>query len=1125
MAFAQTPSLMVRIDGLRWPELGKLFADRIEIRIHNAVSHQTQTLLQVEQFLFQWRPAALQQRVVHITALRAETVSYTLPATQAQDAQAKKTVKSGFDLSSFPQIQLDELIIRTLNVLHENAQHPVPPLSVAGKAVFFDRAVPVDATLNIDALNENPTSLFVMAHALSPRAIHVTGRVQEPDGGWLGQRLKLPVKQDLKAEFDAEIKKNVAKNADRLKVRVNTFLMPLFTHTIEVSGAAELDLATQALTVQTVRIKTDERVQQANAYVSSTAVRFEAQLDELPLTLMTPWVKEIKSGVVSGAVHGEWLPKQKADSPTVKAHIETAMRYASHEVKATVAGEYANRLLRLAPSQLRLDGSQVDVQGVLDLYGKANNLLVHLDTLHTDALRNAPELKQVPIPESLHGQIDDSTIRWKGAIRDPHVYVSTSAQGTYQGQFFEVETELDATRRNANIKALVAKVNAARFEGIGKVDWTGDQNDFRVHFLNATQKLLALAPQVMQDRVPPAWHFMGEGAVTLSGSLSAPRVATDATVTGRYTVDEGAVPFRLRTKHSVQLGNRDAVSLTIDQLALQVFNRPVFQASGSYMDEQFDLAFNLKRLPTRALTMLGLEHISGEAVAELRVTGSSLSPLIQGHVQYGNTFLNGYQGKAPFKVVSRFKTDQGLFSVNAHFTQNGNDLGQSDIRFPLDKTMAFFLNKPADVQAYPLDVYVKMRTDLKILGLFIDPRIHRVEGQCDSELLLGGTIRDPEITGHVRVEDGRYANDISGIDLSHLRVDVAADKQKVTLNSLRATTLQDGTLSGSGTLLWHPDQRSSANAMAFKLHAQDAYLIQRREAQGAVSGDLSLKGNFEALAVEGVLNVSPLNINLNSSIKTSIPEINVTDSEADTSNAGKTIPDVHLNIKVLVDHQAYMRGRGLETEIGGEVLIKGTAKNPEVVGAFNTKRGKLDALGKTFMIQNGSVRLSNDVIGLRIPGVHTGKEHEYTVEIYGTSEAPKLRLSAVPDIPEDEILSRLIFGKSIQEITPFQAIRLASAVRTLKNGSSFDPLDKTRSVLGIDSLNIDNEQTDTGSNVNVGIGKYINERVYLELERSSDSSQSWKGSVQMEITPRVSVEAGTGDTGAGDAEIIWKKDY
>ena len=249
-------------------------------------------------------------------------------------------------------------------------------------------------------------------------------------------------------------------------------------------------------------------------------------------------------------------------------------------------------------------------------------------------------------------------------------------------------------------------------------------------------------------------------------------------------------------------------------------------------------------------------------------------------------------------------------------------------------------------------------------------------------------------------------------------------------------------------------------------------------------------------------------------------------------NNGKNtsyLPNITFDLTIAANQQAFIRGRGLDAELQGNLRITGTGEKPKYTGQFETKRGSFEIFNKKFDLEKGEVTLANDAITLLIVGVYEkNSSNIIRAELSGVTDNLKIELTSTPTMAEDEILAFLIFGKSILKITPFEAIRLAMAVQSLSSSSSsLDPISKTRDFLGVDTLSVDSSEDDEGnSGLNLGVGKYINEKVYLELQHTPDPTQPWKGNIQIELTPSFSVESSTGGTsGIEGAELKWKRDY
>lgn len=352
------------------------------------------------------------------------------------------------------------------------------------------------------------------------------------------------------------------------------------------------------------------------------------------------------------------------------------------------------------------------------------------------------------------------------------------------------------------------------------------------------------------------------------------------------------------------------------------------------------------------------------------------------------------------------------------------------------------------------------------------------------------------------------------------------------MDDCQALGKNNGTLALTGSIAL--PQTGDKGDINVALTLKQVSILERTDIQSELSGELNVNGDFERLLAIGELDIAPLNAVISGHYGSSIPSIETINIEelknpADINQAKQNslLPLIELDISIVADQEAFVRGRGLEAELYGEMKIKGTSNEPKFTGDFNVRRGQFEIFNKRFDLEKGEVSFANDAISLDIEGTYEKSDESITAKLIGPSDDIEIQLSSVPSRPDDEILSLLIFGKSVQSISAFEAVRLAMAVQTLRGGSSaFDPIGSTRDLLGVDTLSIDNEDDDGNSGVNLGIGKYLSERVYLELQRTPDPAQPWKGNIDIELTPSLHLESSAGgSSGIEGAELSWKRDY
>ena len=105
-----------------------------------------------------------------------------------------------------------------------------------------------------------------------------------------------------------------------------------------------------------------------------------------------------------------------------------------------------------------------------------------------------------------------------------------------------------------------------------------------------------------------------------------------------------------------------------------------------------------------------------------------------------------------------------------------------------------------------------------------------------------------------------------------------------------------------------------------------------------------------------------------------------------------------------------------------------------------------------------------------------------SVIVAGTGLKPEITFASSPPLPQDELLSRILFGTSITNLSAPEALQLASAVAALQSGSgSLDPINALRRAVGLDRLRIVPADIATGQKTAIGAGKYITRKLFVEV--------------------------------------------
>jgi translocation and assembly module TamB len=230
------------------------------------------------------------------------------------------------------------------------------------------------------------------------------------------------------------------------------------------------------------------------------------------------------------------------------------------------------------------------------------------------------------------------------------------------------------------------------------------------------------------------------------------------------------------------------------------------------------------------------------------------------------------------------------------------------------------------------------------------------------------------------------------------------------------------------------------------------------------------------------------------------------------TESGNALPStIALSLNIRAANRIFVKGRGVDAQLGGELRLIGTADKPSALGQFTLERGRLNALGRTLDFTSGSVTFSGDldpqlsfVAATEVDGTRI------EIAITGVASDPKFGFSSSPELPEDEILALLLFNKSLANLSPLQIVQLASEVSEL-GGLAGGPgvLGRLKSGIGIDTLNL---TTDDEGEVAVSAGSYLNENVYVGVEQGSASDSS-RVKIDLDITKNLKLRGEAGADG------------
>jgi translocation and assembly module TamB len=218
---------------------------------------------------------------------------------------------------------------------------------------------------------------------------------------------------------------------------------------------------------------------------------------------------------------------------------------------------------------------------------------------------------------------------------------------------------------------------------------------------------------------------------------------------------------------------------------------------------------------------------------------------------------------------------------------------------------------------------------------------------------------------------------------------------------------------------------------------------------------------------------------------------------------------------------------GLDAEWSSDLRVTGDAAHPAVVGDIDLVRGRFAFAGRELTLSRGVIRLngaSPPDPTLDIQASATVEGVTATINIAGTAQNPEITFSSVPALPEDEVISRLLFGSSVTSLSPLQAVQLAAALNSLRSrGGGLDPLGKLRRAAGLDQLRFYGADATSGRGPAVGVGRYIGRNLYLEIVTDARGYTATQIEIALSRALRILSQVGT--SGGSNISLRYSHDY
>ncbi len=443
-------------------------------------------------------------------------------------------------------------------------------------------------------------------------------------------------------------------------------------------------------------------------------------------------------------------------------------------------------------------------------------------------------------------------------------------------------------------------VRTAAVSGNAKIDVRGPEDRLTVQ-LTAKLNQLAGAP----------------AEITSSGVIDAK--TKTATLAALHAAWKGAA-IRLLTPARVDFGTTKAV----EHLRLGV-GRAVLTANGR-IAPTLDLQVAATNVtPELVRTFVPSLHAKGKLSAEARLRGTVSHPVGIARISAAGLRLTSGPERAlpPANVSATVTLDGRAARLDARLGAG------SAARLRLAGSVVL-------APAGALDLRTTGAVDLALVNPLTAAQGVLVRGRLALNAGVAGTLRAPSITGTMQLTGGDVQDFAQGVHLADMRATIAGAG-----NTLRVTRFTakagKGTVTGSGTV----GVLAAGIPLALTVTMRDATPLASNLLTATLDAKLALTGTVAGpLRAAGIIGIRHAEIHVPEHMPQSVAVLPVRIAGQPPAPPPAPGPKIAFDLNLSAPGRIYVRGRGLNVELGGKLHLAGTAKNPQPTGAFRMIRGR-----------------------------------------------------------------------------------------------------------------------------------------------------------------------------------------
>jgi translocation and assembly module TamB len=564
--------------------------------------------------------------------------------------------------------------------------------------------------------------------------------------------------------------------------------------------------------------------------------------------------------------------------------------------------------------------------------------------------------------------------------------------------------------------------------------------------------------------------------LSLSGTLKGGN--WNGTLT-RLELEPKGIP-RWRLQQATKLGYNDG-ALNVSELCLTAGTPLLCVAAKQDKAGNLDASYRLHELPLALLT-----SIAGSSDLPMRADGvlngnGAIRRNAAGALS-GNASISSTRGSITYiehadrPLLSytdlALNADLSPTSQRATLNANFNDGGRLDGQIAITGAQQ------------NLSGQVSLRfNDLSLIELFTN-EIASVKGHLNGQFHLGGTLKEPAVTGQANVEDFAAEVPVAALKLTQ-------GKLTVSTNDTQRFQIQGSVQSGKGTLAIDGYAGIGQNAQtALTLKGSQFTAADIPAAKVVISPDLVLKQNAKGIDVGGSVTLDSADVDVSklpgAGATQASPDVVIVDDKKQQEEAAR-LP-ITAQIKVDLGRKTHLVGMGLDGRLSGILNVSERPGRATTGQGQITVDGIYKAYGQNLNIEQGrllfaSTPIDNPGLDIRAarklsPNATIDDGQKVGLYVSGTAQRPVLTVFSNPVMEQSDALSYLITGKPLSQVKGGEGSMVGAAAQALGSAAG-DLLAKSIGTkIGVDDIGVSSNEALGGTSA-FTVGKYLSPRLYL----------------------------------------------